>query len=117
MLLAAARRFLFLLALVGGGSVLVALALGLLTGSSPSRSISLGLYLAGSLLLLFGFVLGNRGALRRGGEGAAPTLGRGVRPATPEEVRESVNMTVLLVVLGLILFVLGVAVDSRYSLL
>jgi hypothetical protein len=114
---AAARRFLLLLALVGGASVLLGLAFGLLLGSSTNRSISLGLYLSGAFLLVGGFLLGNRGPMRRVGEAGGPmSFGRPLRRATPDEVRDSVNMTVLLVLLGFILLVIAVAVDSRYEL-
>jgi hypothetical protein len=116
-LLAAVRRFLLLLVLVGGGAVVVGLAFGLLLGSSANRSISLGLYLVGAFLLIGGFLLGNRGPLRRAGEEASPmSFGRPLRRATPDEVRDSVNMTVLLIVLGFILLVLAVSIDSRYEL-
>lgn len=117
MLVAAARRFVILLVLVGGGAVVLALALGLLLGSSVNRSVSLGLYLAGAFLLVGGFVLGNRGHLRRGGEGGLGSFGRAVRRASPEEMRDSVNMTVLLVVLGFVLLALGAAIDTRYELI
>ncbi len=117
MLLAAARRFVILLTLVGGGAVVLALAFGLLLGSSVNRSISLGLYLAGAFLLVGGFLLGNRGPLRRADEGAPGSFGRAVRRASPDEMRESVNITVLLVVLGFVLLALGAAIDSRTELL
>ena len=117
MLLAAARRFVVLLVLIGGGATVLALALGLLLGSSANRSLSLGLYLAGAFLLVGGFLLGNRGPLRREGEGGPGSFGRAVRRASPEEVRDSVNITVLLVVLGFVLLALGAAIDARYELI
>jgi hypothetical protein len=116
-LLAAARRFVILLILVGGGGVVLALAFGLLLGSSVNRSISLGLYLAGAFLLVGGFLLGNRGPLRRAGEGDPVSWGRAVRRASPEEMRDSIHITVLLVVLGFVLLALGAAIDTRYELL
>ena len=117
MLLAAARRFVLLLVLVGGGAIVLGLALGLLLGASTNRSVSLGLYIAGSILLIGGFLTGNRGPVRRMGEVDGPmSFGRPLRRATPDEIREAVNMTVLLVVLGFILLAIAVAVDSRYQL-
>jgi hypothetical protein len=118
-LLAAARRFLLLLAVVGGGAVLLGLAIGLLLGASANRSISLGLYISGAFLLVGGFLLGNRGPVRRlGGEGGGPiSVGRPLRRASAEELRDSVNMTVLLVVLGFILLALAVTIDDRYELI
>jgi len=116
-LLAAARRFVVLLVLIGGGAVVVALVLGLLLGSSVNRSVSLGLYLAGAFLLVGGFVLGNRGPVRRADDGGSRSFGRAVRRASQEEMRDSVNITVLLVVLGAVLLALGAAIDSRYELI
>ena len=117
MLLAATRRFFLLLVIVGGGAVLVGFSFGSLLGSSANRSISLGLYVAGSILLIGGFLTGNRGPMRRMGEPDSPlSFGRPLRRATPDEMREAVNMTVLLVALGFILLAVAVAVDSRYQL-
>ena len=118
MLVAAARRFVILLVLVGGGAVVVGLMFGLLLGSSANRSISLGLYFTGAFLLIGGFLVGNRGPMRRVGEGAGMmSFGRTIcRRASPDEMRESVNVTVLFVTLGFILLALAVAVDSRYEL-
>ena len=116
MLLAAARRFVALLVLIGGGAVVLALAVGLLFGSSANRSVSLGLYLAGAFLLVGGFLLGNRGPLRRAGEGDPGSWGRAVRRASPDEMLDSINITVLLVVLGFVLLALGAVIDTRYEL-
>lgn len=117
MLVAAGRRFLYLLVVVGGGAVALAIAAGLLLGSSVNRSASLGLYLSGAFLLVGGFLLGNRGPLRRAGDDGPVAFGRSVRRASPDEVRESVNLTVLLVVLGIVLLALGAAIDDRYELI
>jgi hypothetical protein len=117
MIAAATRRFLLLLGAIGGGAVAAGLGLGALLGASANRSASLGLYVAGSFLLVGGFLLGNRGPLRRDDDGAGGlAYRRTLRRATPEEVRESVNMTVLLVLLGLVLLLLGAVIDSRYQL-
>src|SRR2546429_9632390 len=48
------------LGVTAGGSLLI----GLLTGSSPGRAVTLGFYLVGCLFLLAGFFLGNRGPAR-----------------------------------------------------
>jgi hypothetical protein len=117
-LLAAARRFVVLLALLGGGTVVVAALAGAITGASLDRAVSLGLYATGSVLLLGGFLLGNRGPLRRvAAEDDAPlTVGRALRRADAEELRESVNLTAVLITLGLVLLLTGVAIDSRIEL-
>jgi hypothetical protein len=44
------------------------------------------------------------------------SMRRWVRWATPEEQRESLSLSGLLLVLGLVLIVLGVLADTRYRL-
>lgn len=115
-LAAAARRFFLLLGGISVGVVVVGLLVSAVGTASPNRAISLGFYGVGAFLLLGGFLLGNRGPYRpenRGGD----RLGRGLRRATPDDMRESVNMTVLLSVLGFILLAVGVIIDSRFRLL
>src|SRR5919201_1606351 len=63
-LLAGLRRLLVLIVVVAGVTALCALALGLLTGASASRSLSIGFYLVGSFWLVAGFFVGNRGPVR-----------------------------------------------------
>ena len=118
MLLAAARRFVSLLAGVAAATVLVSLALGALAGSGVSRSISLGFYLVGSFLLVGGFFIGNRGPLRSvGDQGLLSFWGRrGIRPASSTERREELNASVFYIVTGLFLLAFGVMADSRFSL-
>jgi len=114
---AAARRFALLAAALAGGTGVLALLIGLLFGSSVSRALSLGWYLVGSVLLLSGFFVGNRGPARPQGEGwSVFSLKRWVRWATPDEQRESLSLSAVLVVLGLLLIVLGVLADTRYAL-
>ena len=114
---AAARRFGIVLGALAGGPAAVALLLGLAFGSSVSRSLSLGWYIIGCLLLVSGFFVGNRGPSRPEGEGWSPfSLRRWVRWATPEEQRESLSLSAVLVVLGFVLIALGVLADTRYKL-
>lgn len=115
MLVAAARRFFFLLGGISAAVVLGGLLLAAAGAASANRAISLGFYGIGAFLALGGFLFGNRGPYRA--EGAAgDRFGRSLRRATPEDVRESVNMAVLLSVLGFILLALGVIIDSRFEL-
>jgi hypothetical protein len=119
MLAAAGRRFATLFALLAAGTAVVSLALGTLAGASVDRSISLGLYLVGSFLLVGGFFIGNRGPLRSLGErgGLLAFWGRkGVRPVTPVERREEVSASAVYITVGLFLVALGVVVDSRFAL-
>ena len=114
---AAARRFAILFGALAGGTAVLALLIGLAFGSSVSRSLSLGWYAVGSVLLLSGFFVGNRGPARPQGEGwNVFSLKRWVRWATPDEQRESLSLSAVLVVLGLLIITLGVIADTRYSL-
>src|SRR3954451_3992658 len=114
---AAARRFAILLGALIGGTAAIALLLGLLFGSSVSRSLSLGWYIVGSVLLISGFFVGNRGPARPEGEGWSTfSLRRWVRWANPDEQRESISLSAVLVVLGFVLIALGVLADTRYKI-
>jgi uncharacterized membrane protein HdeD (DUF308 family) len=113
---AAARRFGILLGALVGGTGVIALLLGLAFGSSVSRALSVGWYAVGSVLLISGFFVGNRGPARPQGEGwNVFSLHRWVRWATPEEQRESISLSAVLVVLGFLLIALGVLADTRYK--
>jgi hypothetical protein len=114
---AAARRFGILVAALVGGTAATALLLGLAFGSSLSRALSLGWYIVGSILLISGFFVGNRGPARPQGEGwSIFSLRRWVRWATPDEQRESLSLSAVLVVLGFLLIALGVLADTRYKI-
>ena len=115
----AARRFGTMLAGVAVATTLVASVLGLLVGSSLARSVSLGYYAVGSFFVIVGFFIGNRGPIRARDEDAALF---GLFPirrrwAEPDEHAATINDSALLVVLGFVLIILGVAVDTRYDLL
>jgi hypothetical protein len=62
--------------------------------------------------------VGNRGPLRhdRKDEDKPSLIPRAVRKATPEERRESVNVSVLFIVIGLGLILLGAVSDSAHKL-
>jgi hypothetical protein len=114
---AAVRRFGLMFASLASASAVLGLLFGVALGQGASRSVSLGWYVAGSALLLGGFFVGNRGPTRPQGEGWMPFgLRRWVRWATPEEQNESISLSALLIVLGLLLIVLGVIVDPHQRL-
>jgi hypothetical protein len=103
---------------VGGITVLLSLLFGALAHAPVQRSIAIGFYLIGCLMLIFGFFVGNRGPLRhdRGDDDKPSMLPKAVRKATPEERRESVNVSVLFIVIGLGLILLGAVSDSAHKL-
>ena len=115
---AAARRFVVLLAVITVVTALVSLALGTLAGASADRSISLGLYLVGSFLLVGGFFIGNRGPLRSlGDQGFFSFWGRkGIRTASAQERHEEVGASAVYITVGLFLIAFGVVIDSRFTL-
>jgi hypothetical protein len=116
----AARRFVLLVVIVAGGTALVSLVLGLLFGANVSRSVSLGFYGVGSVLLIMGFFVGNRGPGRVKGEPAGGLFGfardRRIRWASGQEQTESINLSFVFVALGALLILFGVLADTRYSL-
>jgi hypothetical protein len=115
---AAARRLGLLLGALTAGTGVPALLIGLLAGASVGRSLSVGWYGVGSVLLLSGFFVGNRGPTRPQGEGwGIVSLTRWVRWATPEEQRESISLSALLVILGFVLILFGAVADTRNSLI
>jgi hypothetical protein len=120
MLRDAARRFALLLAATTVGTAVLALAIGLLVGSSVSRSVSVGFYITGAFLLIFGFFVGNRGPVRVKGEPGFGMFGffqnRQLRWATGSEQFESLSLSVVFVALGIVLIVFGVVTDTRYEL-
>ena len=111
-------RLATLLAGTCGLILVTAVPVGLLTHGSLSRSVSLGFYLVGAFLVLIGFVGGSRGPFRSPPEDGWPLrLGRRLRRATLQELQETMNVAAVVIVIGLVLLVIGVAIDSRYSLL
>ncbi len=118
MLLAAARRFLTLLAGAVIGTVAISFLGGLALGAAANRSISVGLYLVGCFLLVSGFFLGNRGPLRIANEESLVGLRRPrrIRTAGFTEQSESINTSAIMVVIGLVLVAIAAGVDSRVQL-
>jgi hypothetical protein len=120
MLRDAGRRFAVLLVATVAGTAVVGLAIGLLIGSSLSRSLSVGFYIVGAFLLIFGFFVGNRGPVRVKGDPGFGMFGifqnRQLRWATGSEQFESLSLSVVFVALGIVLIILGIVTDTRYSL-
>jgi hypothetical protein len=119
---AALRRLSGLFVVAAGVALFGAVLFGALIGADAGRAISVSFYVVGSLLLVSGFFVGNRGPVRlRKGEG---TEGgsflffgtRSVRWAKPAEREENINLSAIFVVLGFLLILVGVAADNRYDL-
>ena len=117
MILGAVRRLAVMYVGVGGITVLLSLAFGAISGAPLGRSIAIGLYLIGAVVLIFGFFVGNRGPWRHEhGEGGWSILPRGIRRATPDERKEAMSLSVLFIALGFGLIILGVLSDSAHKL-
>jgi hypothetical protein len=121
--LAALRRLALLIVGCCVVTVVGSVLLGLLAGTSLDRSVSLGFYAVGCFLMVAGFFVGNRGPSRvKSEEGAGSAMpfpfmgGRRLRWATADEQSETINNSAVFIVLGLILVLIGVLVDSRHSL-
>jgi hypothetical protein len=123
--LAAFRRLVLLVALSSGAVLVVSVFLGLLVGASLDRAVSLGFYGVGCFLMVAGFFVGNRGPARLKSEDAAGGFavlpfgflgGRRLRWATADEQNETISQSGLFILLGFLLVLIGVLVDSRHSL-
>jgi hypothetical protein len=123
-MLAALRRLVVLVALCTAVTLVGSVMLGLLAGASLDRAISLGFYGLGCFLMVSGFFIGNRGPARVKSETAGSTMlpipgmgSRRLRWATLDEQHESINNSAVFILLGLILVLIGVVVDSHHSLI
>ena len=119
-LLAGLRRF---AALVGVAVAVTAVVSGLvavLSGQPVRRSVTVGLYLVGSVFVMLGFFAGNRPPVRADGEQAGFFGGlvpRGsARWMTASERRDQISTSALFLTLGLSLLAAGVAVDGRHQI-
>jgi len=114
---AAVRRIGAMLGTLVLGTAVVSLVIGFLFGAGVSRSLSVGWYVVGCALLVSGFFVGNRGPSRPQGEGWSPfSVQRWVRWASPDEQRESISLSALLIAVGFLVIVLGAIADSRHAL-
>jgi hypothetical protein len=122
-MLAAIRRLVVLVVACSGITVVVSVPLGLLAGASLDRAVSLGFYGLGCFLMVSGFFVGNRGPARVKSETAGSSMlpipgfgNRRLRWATLDEQNETINNSAVFIILGLILVLIGVVVDSHHSL-
>ena len=77
------------------GTAVVSVVIGFLFGAGISRSLSVGWYVVGCALLASGFFVGW---------------------ASPDEQRESISLSALLIAVGFLVIVLGAIADSRHAL-
>jgi hypothetical protein len=120
-LVAALVRFAGLLALAVALICAVALFFAMVGAASFRRAGALGCYGIGSILLVSGFFVGNRGPVRQVDGGGSPVpmpfgRSRRLRLATREEQEESLNLGAIVVALGLALIACGIAVDEAHEL-
>ncbi len=122
--LAAGLRRLF--GFAAGTTAVVAVlsvVVGVLLGADPRRSIALGLYGVGSLFIIVGVFYGVRPPVRTTGGGGSPGIfgslaaGGGIaRWADKDDIEESLGLSAVFVSIGLLLIVIGIAIDPRTRL-
>ena len=123
---AAARRIVLLFGLATIAIAAVSALIGIALGGPATRSASTGLYLVGCFLIVLGVFAGVRGPLRPAGDaedvepmGALLGVGifsKGSRHATTDERDDARSTAWLFLALGLVMVIVGIAVDPRTSL-
>jgi len=103
------RGLVFPLALIAVSVAAVA-AVAVLAGSAPERAVAIGLYALGAFLAILGFALGSRNVFRAADPSSEHVGGDAGR------LWETKEAAVVLIVLGLVLLVLGTAVDPNARL-
>jgi len=118
LLVTAVRRFFTLLGGLFAVTTVCALAIGAVAGLSLARSIAVGLYMVGGILVVVGFVVGNRPPVRMrdGVEEATPWRSRPVRWASRQELDDALNSSAVFVIVGLTLVLIGIGFDGRRAL-
>ncbi|HEX2377756.1 MAG TPA: hypothetical protein VHI30_09380 [Gaiellales bacterium] len=118
-LLAGLRRFAILVAVAVAVTAVVSGLVAVLSGQPVRRSVTVGLYLVGSVFVMLGFFAGNRPPVRADGEQAGLFGGlipRGsARWMTASERRDQISTSALFLTLGLTMLGAGVLVDSRHT--
>ncbi len=110
MIRVAARRAKLPVILLGSIVAIIAVV-AVLAGASVQRGLSLGLYAVGSFLTVVGFGLGTRNAFRSAESRDAHSQDRFA------DLWETTEAAGLLIAMGLVLLVAGVAVDARVRLI
>jgi hypothetical protein len=116
-LAAGLRRFALILAGLAAVTLALTLLFAALGGGNVDRAVSLGFDIVGIFFLLAGFFVGNRGPVRLKGHASVPLFGeRQMRWATPAEREEAISDSAIFVAVGVAMIIIGVAIDSRYTL-
>ncbi len=116
------RRFLTVAAGCIAVTAVLSLALGAVFRDSPTRSLSVGFYLAACMSMILGVFYGLRPPVRQDGDQGAIGglfgifLSTPVRFATPEERQDSLASSAVFVALGIVLALVGVLCDGRRPL-
>lgn len=121
MIRAGLRRILVILAVALGATAGISAALGALAGKSILHALAIGYYVVGVALLLGSLAFGSRGPTRvdRSVEGDHPfhQIGRRRRrKATPEERSEARWVSLGLFAFGVLLVLVGAALDPERRL-
>jgi hypothetical protein len=117
------RRFGVVATVAVAVTAVLSLIVGVLAGSSVSRSLAIGFYLIGALCLMLGFFFGTRPPVRQDSNAGAfgsffgGFYGRGsVRFASREEREDAISSSAVFVTLGFVLLIFGVLFDRRHPL-
>ncbi|HEY2354991.1 MAG TPA: hypothetical protein VGH79_08865 [Gaiellaceae bacterium] len=122
MLLGGAARLGVFAVIAGAFACAGGVLLGAVLHEGARRGIAIGLYLTGSALAGFGFLLGSRPPVRGRGADAgffSAFTGQfkgagGVRWATRDEHQQAMNLPAILLTVGVGLLLVGVSVDTRH---
>lgn len=119
MFLSGLRRLLLLFCVLTALTSAASVVLGALAHANLARAVAEGFYVVGAAILVCSFVLGARGPLRAdwgdsetgGSRPRAGVLPRSIRRSTPEERTEAKHNSLALFALGIVLLLIGGAVD------
>jgi hypothetical protein len=108
-IVAGLKRLALVTCSLGSATVAVSLVIGLVTGTALSRAASLGLMFLGAFMFVAGAAVGLRGPVRvtRRPDGTFEK----VTLASPAERVETINVSHLLVGVGLFFVLIGVILD------
>ena len=120
MLRAAARRFTIILGGILAGTGVPGALLGFAIGSGLRRSLSVTYYSVGAALLVGTVIIGIKGPIRAEYSTEPGPLGRllaprSLRAATTDERMDGQRLAVFLFVIGMIVLVIGAALDPIHN--